>query len=126
MTVLLTPELEALIQAKIASGPTWPGRPGSPPSRLRVPPARGMVPGPERTHRPIRSGTNGRQRPCPTGGEVTGTRAVTVETLERVLDAFNRHDLDANTVFFTEDAAFDAPRGTEPGGNSLPRPGEGP
>ena len=42
---------------------------------------------------------------------------VTVETLEQVLDAFNRHDLDAIMAFFAEDAVFEAPRGPGPGGN---------
>ncbi len=47
---------------------------------------------------------------------MTSRHPVTVETLERVLDAFNRHDLDAIMVCFAEDATFDAPRGPEPGG----------
>jgi ketosteroid isomerase-like protein len=51
---------------------------------------------------------------------MTSTQAVTVETLERVLDAFNRHDLDAIMAFFCEDATFDAPRGPAPwGGRSV-------
>lgn len=41
---------------------------------------------------------------------------VTVETLERVLEAFNRHDLDAIMAFFAEDAVFESPRGAEPFG----------
>ncbi len=44
---------------------------------------------------------------------MTSTQAVNAATLEQVLDAFNRHDLDAIMAFFTEDATFDAPRGTE-------------
>ena len=40
----------------------------------------------------------------------------TVETLEQVLDAFNRHDLDAIMEFFAEDAVLDAPRGPDPWG----------
>ena len=32
-------------------------------------------------------------------------------TLKLVLDAFNRHDLDAIMSFFTEDCSFDMPRG---------------
>ena len=36
--------------------------------------------------------------------------------LERLLDAFNAHDLDAIMEFFTEDCVFDAPRGPAPGG----------
>jgi ketosteroid isomerase-like protein len=45
------------------------------------------------------------------------TQAVTVETLERVLDAFNRHDLDAIMTFFADDASFDTPRGADPWGS---------
>ncbi len=41
---------------------------------------------------------------------------VTVNTLEQVLDAFNRHDLDAIMAFFSDDCAFDFPRGPEPWG----------
>ncbi|HEV2239262.1 MAG TPA: nuclear transport factor 2 family protein [Ktedonobacterales bacterium] len=37
-------------------------------------------------------------------------------TLERVLDAFNRHDLDAIMGFFAEDCTFDGPRGPDPWG----------
>jgi ketosteroid isomerase-like protein len=36
--------------------------------------------------------------------------------LERVLDAFNRHDLDAILSFFSDDCAFVSPRGPEPWG----------
>ena len=43
-------------------------------------------------------------------GEVTAT------TLEELLDAFNRHDLDRIMEFFSEDATFDMPRGTDPWG----------
>ena len=38
---------------------------------------------------------------------------VTVETLKQVLDAFNRHDLDAIMEFFSDDCSFDLPRGPE-------------
>ena len=41
---------------------------------------------------------------------------VTVETLKRVLDAFNRHDLDAIMAHFTDDAVFESPRGSAPWG----------
>ena len=47
---------------------------------------------------------------------MTSDQAVTVETLERVLDAFNRHDLDAILVFFGEDAVLETPRGPDPWG----------
>jgi len=43
--------------------------------------------------------------------------AVTVATLEGILDAFNRHDLDAIMAFFAEDATLDTPRGSDPGGS---------
>ena len=41
---------------------------------------------------------------------------VTVDTLKKVLDAFNRHDLDAIMNYFSEDCSFDFPRGPEPWG----------
>jgi ketosteroid isomerase-like protein len=41
---------------------------------------------------------------------------VTVETLQEVLDAFNRHDLDAIMAHFAEDAVFESPRGPDPWG----------
>jgi steroid delta-isomerase-like uncharacterized protein len=41
---------------------------------------------------------------------------VTVETLQQVLDAFNRHDLDAIMEYFSDDCTFDFPRGPEPYG----------
>src|SRR5687767_8985994 len=43
-------------------------------------------------------------------------QAVTVGTLRAVLDAFNRHDADALMEFFTDDAVFDSPRGSDPWG----------
>jgi steroid delta-isomerase-like uncharacterized protein len=39
-----------------------------------------------------------------------------VETLRTILDAFNRHDLDAIMGFFAEDCTFDLPRGPQPWG----------
>jgi taurine dehydrogenase small subunit len=36
-----------------------------------------------------------------------------VDVLREVLDAFNRHDLDAIMAHFAEDCVFDAPRGPE-------------
>jgi ketosteroid isomerase-like protein len=48
-----------------------------------------------------------------------GPQAVTVETMERVLDAFNRHDLDAIMTFFAEDAVLEMPRGSESWGTRL-------
>ncbi len=41
---------------------------------------------------------------------------VTEETLKDILEAFNRHDLDAIMEFFSEDCSFDFPRGPEPWG----------
>jgi len=41
---------------------------------------------------------------------------VKVETLKQILQAFNRHDLDAIMEFFADDCSFDFPRGTEPWG----------
>jgi len=38
---------------------------------------------------------------------------VTVETLKQILEAFNRHDLDAIMEFFSEDCSFEFPRGPE-------------
>src|SRR5678816_623868 len=41
---------------------------------------------------------------------------VTVETLKQILEAFNRHDLDAIMEFFSDDCSFDFPKGPEPWG----------
>lgn len=41
---------------------------------------------------------------------------VTVDTLKQILDAFNRHDLNAIMEFFSDNCSFDFPRGTEPYG----------
>jgi ketosteroid isomerase-like protein len=41
---------------------------------------------------------------------------VTTETLTQMLEAFNRHDLDAIMEFFSDDCSFDFPRGPEPWG----------
>lgn len=40
----------------------------------------------------------------------------TVDTLKQILDAFNRHDLDAIMEYFSDDCSFDFPRGPEPFG----------
>ncbi len=37
--------------------------------------------------------------------------------LQRVLDAFNRHDLDAIMACFAEDCVLETPRGPDPWGN---------
>lgn len=38
---------------------------------------------------------------------------ITTETMQQVLAAFNRHDLDAIMSYFSEDCSFDFPRGPE-------------
>src|SRR5688572_25166991 len=52
-------------------------------------------------------------KPAP---QMNPDNSVTAETLEKVLAAFNRHDLDAIMDYFTEDCTFDFPRGPEPWG----------
>lgn len=44
------------------------------------------------------------------------TSAFTVEMLQEILAAFNRHDLDAIMTYFSGDAVLDTPRGPDPGG----------
>ena len=41
---------------------------------------------------------------------------VTADTLKKILEAFNRHDLDAIMKFFSDDCSFDFPRGPDPWG----------
>ena len=41
---------------------------------------------------------------------------ITEETMKDVLDAFNRHDLDAIMEYFSNDCSFDFPRGPDPWG----------
>jgi steroid delta-isomerase-like uncharacterized protein len=41
---------------------------------------------------------------------------VTINTLKELLNAFNRHDLDAIMDYFSDDCSFDFPRGPEPWG----------
>jgi steroid delta-isomerase-like uncharacterized protein len=38
------------------------------------------------------------------------------DALEQVLDAFNRHDIDAIMAHFAEDCVFESPRGPDPWG----------
>jgi steroid delta-isomerase-like uncharacterized protein len=40
----------------------------------------------------------------------------TAEMLEAMLDAFNRHDVDAVMEFFAEDVVMELPRGSQPWG----------
>ena len=47
---------------------------------------------------------------------MTMTGSATVETLRALLDAFNRHDLDAVMSFFDDDCVLEMPRGPEPWG----------
>jgi ketosteroid isomerase-like protein len=42
--------------------------------------------------------------------------APSIKKLRDILDAFNRHDLDAIMAYFAEDAVFEMPRGPEPWG----------
>ena len=41
---------------------------------------------------------------------------ITVDTLKQILEAFNRHDLDAIMEFFSDDCSFDSPKGPDPWG----------
>jgi steroid delta-isomerase-like uncharacterized protein len=59
------------------------------------------------------SETTGNTSQTPTKSQQMTIKA---KTLEQVLNAFNRHDLDAIMEFFSEDCSFDLPRGPEPWG----------
>jgi ketosteroid isomerase-like protein len=48
---------------------------------------------------------------------------VTVETLRRLVDAFNAHDLDAVMGFFTDDCVLEMPAGAASVGAEAPGPG---
>ena len=41
---------------------------------------------------------------------------ITTDAMKQLLDAFNRHDLDAIMQYFSEDCTFDFPRGPDPWG----------
>ena len=41
---------------------------------------------------------------------------ISTDTMKQLLQAFNRHDLDAIMEYFSEDCSFDFPRGPEPWG----------
>ena len=45
--------------------------------------------------------------------------SVTVETLEAITNAFNRHDLDDIMSYFAEECVLEMPRGPEPWGTRL-------
>ena len=47
---------------------------------------------------------------------VTGENGPTIEILERMLDAFNAHDLDEIMRFFVDDCVLEMPRGPDPWG----------
>jgi ketosteroid isomerase-like protein len=54
------------------------------------------------------------------GSPVTTTRdPVTTATLERLVAAFNAHDLDAVMAFFADDCVLEMPRGPDPWGRRL-------
>jgi taurine dehydrogenase small subunit len=50
--------------------------------------------------------------------------AARLDVLERMLDAFNRHDLDAIMALFTDDCVFESPRGPDPWGRRFDGPDE--
>lgn len=50
---------------------------------------------------------------------MTGVNEPTVEMLQRLLDAFNAHDLDAVMQFFVDDCVLEMPRGPDPWGRRL-------
>ena len=45
--------------------------------------------------------------------------AVRPETLKQILEAFNRHDIDAIMDFFADDCSLDMPRGPDPWGQRV-------
>jgi ketosteroid isomerase-like protein len=49
----------------------------------------------------------------------TETNPVGIQTLERLLDAFNAHDIDAVMSFFADDCILEMPRGPDPWGRRL-------
>jgi ketosteroid isomerase-like protein len=53
------------------------------------------------------------------GTTTTGPASVTVETLRRLVDAFNAHDLDAVMSFFVDDPVLEMPRGPDPWGRTF-------
>ena len=46
-------------------------------------------------------------------------QSVTIDTLRQILEAFNRHALDAIMEFFAEDCVLEMPRGPDPWGQRL-------
>ena len=47
---------------------------------------------------------------------MTSVESVTIKTLEEIVEAFNRHDVDAVMEFFAEECSMDLPRGPSPWG----------
>jgi ketosteroid isomerase-like protein len=62
-------------------------------------------------HRDLVAAHAGRDNPT-----MQTASSVTVETLEAIAGAFNRHDLDAIMGFFADDCVLEMPRGTQPWG----------
>jgi ketosteroid isomerase-like protein len=50
---------------------------------------------------------------------MTDTGTVTTEALQRLVEAFNAHDLDAVMSFFVDDPVLEMPRGPQPWGRRL-------
>jgi len=50
------------------------------------------------------------------GEESVADERSKLDVLERMLDGFNRHDLDAIMSLFAEDCVFESPRGPDPWG----------
>lgn len=44
---------------------------------------------------------------------------VTIDTLQEITNAFNRHDVDGIMAFFAEDAIFETPKGPDPWGRRV-------
>jgi len=55
---------------------------------------------------------------------MSGGDLLTVETLEAIAAAFNRHDVDAVMGFFADDCVMDLPRGPSPWGTRCVGKGE--
>ena len=49
----------------------------------------------------------------------TETNPVAIQTLERLLEAFNAHDIEAVMSFFADDCVLEMPRGPDPWGQRL-------
>lgn len=58
---------------------------------------------------------NGNDKTLPTQTNLQ-PMTITIDTMQEVLNAFNRHDLDAIMEYFSDDCSFDFPKGPEPYG----------